>query len=154
MSDVHEMIIDDIRKMVCREAIALEKYRIGRDITVTPCYIPHEDIMESGLALRRNTEPDYRLYALSLILRTLSLCEIGAVPVISLVLALRFNLLLPDLLQPLRGAVAVVCLSLCHKLLGILLVYIEALGLDVRTTGTTYDRTFIPLDAKEAFAKK
>ena len=148
MRDMHQMVINDIGKMICRESIALEEYGIWRDIPVAPCYIAHEDIMECRLALSRDTEADNRLYSLCLILSTLCLCEVRTVSVISLILALGFSLFLPDSLKTLRRAVAVICLSFGYQLLGILLVDIKALRLDIRTIRAAYDRTFVPLYTK------
>ena len=104
--------------------------------------------MESCLALCRHTQPYHRLYALGLKLSPLLSREIRTMPVISLILALRFCLLLPERFKPLWRAIAIICLSLSDKLFGIFLIEIESFRLDIRAIRAAYDRTFIPLYPK------
>ena len=104
--------------------------------------------MECGLTLCWNLKPYYWLDTLSLVFSPLFLCKVCTVPVIPLIFALILNLLLSELLKALRSTVAVICLALFYKLLCIFFIDIEPLGLDIRTTRTTYDRTFIPFYSK------
>ncbi len=148
MCDAHHMVVDYVGKMVCGESIALEKNRVGRDILVLACYVAHENIVECRLALCRDTKSDNRLDALCLKLFSLFFREVCTVSVIALVLALGSCLLLSQLFQSLGRTVTIVCLTVSHELLGVLLIDIESFGLHIRTIGTAHYRALIPFDSE------
>ncbi len=144
MGDAHQMIVNDVRKMVGGKTVALKQDGIRTDIAVAPGDVAHQHIMEGGLAVGGNLESDYRLDSLHFIFSSFSLAQVAAMPVIPLHFALLFLLLEADRFQTLGGAIAIICFTVTHKLLGIAAIQIKSLTLDIRAAGASHDGPFIP----------
>ena len=147
VGNLHEVVVHDVGQVVGGEAVAFQQDGVGVDVLVLPLDVPQEGILEPGDSLHGNLEPDDVGLAGVKVGLNLLRGKVAAVAVVSgghLVHGLDGA----DSVKTLGIAEAVVGLALFHQLLGVLLVQVEALGLDVGAVFAALFAALVPLNAQ------
>ena len=145
--DGHQMIVHHVGQMIGRETVRFQQYRIGGNILVFLLHLSEQDVLKHGGTFQRHFEADNRLDTLPAVLIPLLFGEVAAVPVVTLPFLLLF-LLLPQCVQALGAAVAVVGVAALDQLFGVFFIEIEALGLHVGSVAAVFIGALVPADAE------
>ena len=138
--DAHEMVVDDVREVVRRHAVAFEEHLVF-ELAVRDRDGAVEDVLIRRLAALRHLLADDVRVAVFEVLIDDVLRQVAAGAVIAAELARRVVFL--------RVAEAIVGVAGPHKLFGIFLVEVHALALDVRAAVAAVARAFVWRDARE-----
>ena len=142
MADAHEMVIDNISKIVCRHTITLKDNLILKSIAGNGNVTMHH-IIKYYFASKRHPLTYYIWLALCKVLVNGFLRQVAAGPVITAEALSIASLLLLMLLLTAVAAEAAICVSLFNELLSILLVNIHTLALDIWAAVTADIRSLI-----------
>ena len=140
--DGHQVIVDNDRQLVGREAIGLEEDLI-LDRVQRPLDVAVDEVVDRDRAFLRDLQPDH---VVRLALRPLSRFRRRNVPAVAVIpgdLAAS-PLGRAHLLEPLFAAEAVVRGAAVDELLGPFLIERQALGLDIRSVRSTLARALVP----------
>src|SRR5574344_547038 len=141
------MVVNNVRKMVCWETVALQENWIRRNVLVLPDNIAEQVVVEFRLAFERHLEADDVRFARVKICLHFFSSEMAAVAVVSrrhVVFCLYFS----DALKTLGIAEAVVCFTLVDKFLRIFFVQVKAFALNIRSVWSALVSTLVPFKAE------
>ena len=147
VSNVHQVVIDDVCKVIRREAVALEQNRVRGNIFVLPSDVAEQMVVELCFSLKRHFKADNIRLSCLKICFYFFLCKVAAVAVVSrrhIVFCLDFA----DSLQTLAVAEAIVRLAVCDKLFCIFFVKRKTLALHIRTKISALVAAFVPFNAE------
>ena len=146
MRHAHQMVVDDIGKVIGREAVRLDQDHVVK-LGIFHRDVPVDIVVERRRSLERDIEADDMRNACLKLLLDLLLRQMQTVLVIAADL-LAANLR-PERIEPLLRAEAVIRLALFDQLLGIFLIdaLSAALGLDIRSDAAVLVRALVIFDA-------
>ena len=147
MAYLHQVVVHDVREVVCGKSIALQQNRIGRNILVFPCDVAEQMVVEFCLAFQRHFEADNVGLAGGKICLDFLFGQVAAVAVVAgshLVFGLNFT----DTLQTLGIAETIVCLAFCNEFFCILFVQFKTLALHIGTVFAAFIAALIPVNAE------
>ena len=151
VADLHQVVVHHIGQMIGRVAVGLEEHQVVQ-AGVVHGDVAVEYVMEGGLALQGDLEAHHRHDALGLVVGTLFGGQIATVAVVAKGWLAPTPLLLPQLGQALRAAVAVVGMAGFDELASVLLVDVQPLGLEVGAVVAPHLGPLVPLQAQPAQA--
>ena len=146
---LHQVVVHHVGQVVGRETVGLYNYEIVQDIGLKG-YLSPDLVVKADPYVGRNPEPDYGHIRITpgpgLIF--------GQVPTSFVVFGRQLfaGLLLPHLIQPGRGAVAVVGIALAQQFFGVLMVDVQPLRLEIGAKLTPDLRALVPVKLKPAKA--
>ena len=146
VGDPHQVVVDDVRQVVRREAVALQQDLVVDLRVVEPDLAPQQ-VVDDRLARGRHREPDDAALAGRAPPRRLGPVDRAAPPVVAEVQLLRL-LLLAESLEPLAGAEARVGGAALDEEVGVLPVDLRALALAVGAVRAADVRTLVPAQAQ------
>ena len=144
--DLHEVIVDDASQVIGRESVRLQDHEIVERI-VLERHIAPQRISRYGLTIQWRLEPHNRGDSAAFRLGPLVGRQGATVPVVARRLFLRL-LFLAHPVQPLPRAVAAVRPVARDETFGVLLKYLDAFRLHVRSVRAAYVRAFVPIEAE------
>ena len=150
MADLHQVVVDDVRKVRVGEAIRLPHDEVV-DRSGLELHVAADDVVERRRPLVRRAKAHDRFVARRATLLAFGGRQVAAVAIVARRL-LAPLLLSADFCQPLRRAEALIRVTLLDELAGVSLVVLQPLGLDVRPVVAAGLRPFVPLQPQPAQA--
>ena len=147
MADLHEVVVNDVCKVISREPVAFEKDRVWRNVCIFPNDITQDVVVEFCLALERNLESDYIRLACIKICLYFFWSKVAAVSVVTRSHFI-FCLNLSDSFKTLCITETVISLAVFDKFVCVLLVKLKTLALNIRAVFSAFFAALIPLDSE------